>query len=164
MNQLHEIRILLPEDKESVLAFASALAELEISDPIERELQSWSSRSRPEALDHYLRLGWSYGAFDINTGQLLGFLLAQPLLFYRGLTQTVWVEELAHKPEDLTVALELLNTAYRWARDKHVQCLLLESDSRSVMGILPQWEFANRAHTLNAPLIEVRSSKLGGPL
>lgn len=92
------------------------------TDPMEREMKSWSARWRGEALDHYLKLGWSYGAFE--NGQLRGFVLGQPFLFHRGLTQTLWLEHL--EAENSEIENFLLDCASKWARDKHFQCVLME--------------------------------------
>ena len=122
-----EIRILQPSDKEAVLAFGKKQLAQSVSDPMERELQSWNARWRGEALDHYLTLGWSFAAF---APELEGFLLAQPLLFYRGLTQTLWVETVqASTPE---IAQQLLDAVRAWARDKHFQCVLTNDGAHEI--------------------------------
>src|ERR1044072_1755886 len=105
-----EVRILLPEHKDAVLRFARTRLERNIADEMEREMQSWTARWRGEALDHYLSMGWSYGAFN-QDGELTGFLIAQPFLFHRGLTQTLWVEHFEYADEQS--GQTLLDTAYR---------------------------------------------------
>lgn len=121
------------------------------SDPLECEMQSWSARWRGEALDHYLSQGWSYGALKQHA--LQGYLLAQPLLFFRGLTQTLWVEHLeSYTPE---VSYHLLDSAYRWARDKHFQCLLIEA-TEAISTIVKDWK---HAQVTGEPLIEIRSAR-----
>jgi hypothetical protein len=120
MSENWDLRILQLSDREAVMDFAKHQLAFRISDPMEREMQSWSARWRGEALDHYLPQGWSFGAF--KDGKLQGFILAQPVLFYRGLTQTLWVEHVESElPE---VAAQLLDCAQRWARDKHFQCVV----------------------------------------
>lgn len=114
-----EVRILQLEDAQLILEFERTRPQ--DTDTMERELASWSARWREEALNHYLPLGWSFGVF--GEGQLQGYLLAQPLLFFRGLTQTLWVERLAFL--DLATGQKLAETAWRWAKDKHFQRLLL---------------------------------------
>lgn len=102
--------------------FAKRQLASRVGDPMEREMQSWSARWRGEALDHYLPHGWSFGAF--KDSQLCGFIMGQPFLFCRGLTQTLWIEHVeCASPE---IEARLLDIAYRWARDKHLQCLLRE--------------------------------------
>ena len=150
MNDQLEVRILLATDADVIGAYART--KIKISDPMEAEMASWNARWRVEALAHYLPQGWSFGAFEPG-GALKGFILGQPLLFYRGLTQTLWVEDLIY--DDVAVAQALLDVAYRWSRDKHLQCLLLEArpDLQFVLH-----EFKN-VHRADAPLIEVRTAK-----
>ncbi|NJL25209.1 MAG: hypothetical protein HC902_08550 [Calothrix sp. SM1_5_4] len=150
--KLQKFAVLLPQDKERILTFAKAELARAITDPVERDMQSWSARWRPEALDHYLPLGWSYGAFD-GGGSMIGYILGQPLLFYRGLTQTLWIEGLGYDGEETAGAL--LETAYRWARDKHFQTLLLEPDPRLAAVLEKQ----ARIVPVPGGLIEWRSSR-----
>ncbi|MBX3020346.1 MAG: hypothetical protein KF799_01610 [Bdellovibrionales bacterium] len=152
MSNLIEIRILLPEHKEALLAFGLEQLEREISDPMEREMQSWSARWRGEALDHYLSMGWSYGAFN-GENHITGFILAQPFIFMRGLTQTLWVEHFAFS--DAACAQALLDTTYKWARDKHFQCVLIEEHPESA-GLLRDWK---QACPVKTPLIELRTAR-----
>jgi len=151
MNPPSEVQVLLPQHKDAVLAFAKAQLARRVSDPTESELQSWTAPWRAEALDHYLNMGWSYGLFEGET--LVGFLLAQPLLFYRGLTQTLWVEHVS-APESQGRVL-LLDTAYRWARDKHFQCVLVEG-SPELLEHIGQWRSARQTSPC---WIEIRSAK-----
>ena len=41
-----EIRILLPTDKDTVLAYGKARLALTVTEPMEREMQSWNARWR----------------------------------------------------------------------------------------------------------------------
>jgi hypothetical protein len=114
-----DMLVLRPVDQDAILKFERERpCDL---DPFERELASWKARWRPEQLTHYLSLGWSFGAWQDN--DLQGYILAQPLLFCRGLTQTLWVEHLSYSEVD--VGEELLECAYKWARDKHFQTILI---------------------------------------
>jgi hypothetical protein len=147
-----DVRILLPDHKDSVLACAKArlAAARPQDDPMALEMSSWNARWRPEALDHYLPMGWSYGVFDDDARTLTGFLLAQPLIHHRGPVQTLWVEEVVG--DDAVTGL-LFDTVYRWARDKHFQCVLLEAR--------PEWPWREwkQAHAAELPLIEWRSAR-----
>src|SRR5262249_55914979 len=98
-----------------------------LADETERRLRSWSARWRPEALRHYLPLGWSFVAR--RHSQTSGYFLAQPLLFFRGQTQTLWVEYL--EAEDREAELELIDVAVRVAREKHLQRMLLSLEAES---------------------------------
>jgi hypothetical protein len=150
MSQL-QARILLPTDKELLLAFSRARLDAKISDEMEREMQSWSARWRPEALDHYLPQGWSFGVFE--NGKLLSYGLAQPYLFHRGLTQTLWIEKFAWNT--MPAAQLLIDTLYKWARDKHFQCLLVEKNENTVF-ILEQFK---QAQPIEGGLIELKSAR-----
>lgn len=115
---MKSFRILLPADIECIQDFERTELAKKTQDEVEAELQSWSAPWRQEALEHYLPLGWSFGIFA-NQTELHGYFLAQPLLFFQGDTQALWIEHMSAKsPEDLE-ALEDL--AIRWARDKHLQ-------------------------------------------
>ena len=126
---MSELRILQPSDREAVIDFAKRQLAAATADPMEREMQSWSARWRSEALDHYLPQGWSFGAFQ--EGRLHGFILAQPILFFRGLTQTLWIEHLEGDGPEATD--QLFDCALRWARDKHFQCVVREDVGGGLM-------------------------------
>lgn len=116
-----DLKILKPEDQEAILSFEKSRLEAQIPDEMERELASWKARWRGEQLTHYLSLGWSFAAFE--NGRLAGYILGQPLLFFRGLTQTLWIEHISY--ESLEIGESLLESAYKWARDKHFQTVLV---------------------------------------
>ncbi len=146
-----DIRVLLESDVESVIQLGRDLAGIDSSGGLESEMKAWSARWREESLRHYLAQGWSYGIE--REGELKGFILCQPLLFFRGHTQTLWVEELmAANP---SLQQELLEAAYRWARDKHFQVLLLESERVSPEVIEP---WLGRSKNMDG-LIEIRSTR-----
>lgn len=97
-----------------------------LDDAMELEMASWTAPWRAESLDHYLKLGWCFGAHRANNASdLLGFALAQPVLFFRGHTQSVWVEAIVGETDEARRAL--LEALYKWARDKHMQKLVLHS-------------------------------------
>lgn len=151
MSEGLDTRILLLDDAEAILKFESESLAKTISDPMEREMAGWSARYRKEALEHYLPKGWCFGSFLNN--QLTGYILAQPVLFMRGLTQTLWVEVLsAHQP---AVAKILVETAHKWARDKHMQCLLMELSAQTEF-VLTQWP---QSHKVDGGLIELKSAR-----
>ena len=104
---------------------AFAKTQITAADPMEREMQSWNARWRAEALDHYLPQGWSFVALDDD--KVVGFLIAQPLLFFRGLTQTLWVEDVLGPDAEA-----LIEAARAWARDKHLQCVLCDDGQREI--------------------------------
>lgn len=151
MESTLEIRILLPTDQDAVMAYARHRLEKTESEPMDIEMKTWVARWRGESLAYYLPQGWSFGAF--NKGQLQGFLLGQPLLFFRGLTQTLWIEDLIF--DNQAAGELLLETAYKWARDKHLQCVLIENRAERA-ALVEKWK---HAHQSEEPMIELRSSR-----
>lgn len=133
------------------MVFAKSRLAKTISDKMEGEMKSWTARWRGEALDHYLPLGWSFGCFC--GVEVLGFMLAQPLVFFRGHTQTLWIEHL--EATDREVSRLLLETAHRWARDKHFQCVFAES-LEPVQSASRDWP---QTQTLKAAFVEIKSAR-----
>lgn len=122
-----EIKVLQPENADLILGFENELLQGEISDPMEQEFARWHAKWRPEALEHYLSLGWSFGLWtDENPKSFVGYFLAQPFLFFRGMTQTLWIEHIAYR--DATSAQQLVELAYRMARDKRLQKVVFHTD------------------------------------
>jgi hypothetical protein len=117
----YDLKVLKPENQDAILAYERERAKREIPDEMGRELASWKARWRSEQLQHYLTLGWSFGAFE--NGTLNGYILGQPLLFFRGLTQTLWIEHLSYNSIEIGEAL--IESAFKWAKDKHFQTMLV---------------------------------------
>jgi hypothetical protein len=120
--QFPEFRVLAPSEAEEVYQFSRArwLAHPESSKDLFLE---WSAPWRKESLDHYLKLGWSMARRDPHTGGLLGYALAQPILFFRKQTQTVWIEHV--DAESPRLAEEIVDTLIRVSREKHIQRVLM---------------------------------------
>ena len=144
-----ETRILLENDRELIVAFERG--RLQGGDPMEVEMKTWDARWRKEALEHYLPQGWSFGTFQ--AGKLVGYFLGQPYMFHRGLTQTLWIEWLSAVSNE--AARELVDTAHKWARDKHLQTVLLENN-QSTSFILQDFP---KAMLVDDGLIELRSAR-----
>jgi len=85
----------------------------------------WKAPWRRESLDHYLQTGWCIGLYN-NEERLKAYFLAQPILFMESLTQTLWVEHLSY--ETLDEGLTLVDFAYKYGRDKHLQRVLFNQD------------------------------------
>lgn len=114
------IQILDPTAKILIRKFELQRLAEQITDEMEREMASWNAPWREESLDHYLGTGWSVGLWSSESkSQFLGYFLGQPLLFYQGLTQVLWVEHISAVNQ--TGVQTLLETAVRYARDKHLQ-------------------------------------------
>jgi hypothetical protein len=129
-------QVLSAPDLEEVYAYAHQ--RLVASEPNEedRMFKSWSVKWRKEALEHYLKLGWSFIARDEQTKQTVGYFLAQPFLFFRGQTQTLWVEHVDGDTKAITD--ELVDVAVRVAREKHLQRVLF-ADASALADALKPW-------------------------
>ena len=120
-----QFQVIGPLDAEEIFAFADARLSAAIVDESERMFASWNAKWRRESLEHYLKLGWSIVARI--EGQAVGFFLAQPFMFFRGQTQTVWVEHI--EAADVRVRKALIDVAVRVGREKHMQRVLFADAS-----------------------------------
>jgi hypothetical protein len=141
------LRVIQPDDLDEVLQFEKTKLQETITDEMERELKSWNSRWRQESLNHYLPMGWSFLARDrnlkssfSNEGLLVGYFIAQPLLFFEGQTQTLWVEHMQYNT--LQARDELCELAYKLSREKHFQKVLFP-ESQSVMNAVRTYKAQN---------------------
>lgn len=146
------VRILLTTDRDALLNFSKERLQKKSGNSMEAEMQSWTAPWRAESLDHYLPTGWCFGAFD-NENRLQGYVLAQPFLFFRGKTQTVWVEHLEF--DDKAAGPLLIDTVYRWSRDKHMQCVLVENSEDSVHS-LEGWP---NVQSVREKYLEIKSAR-----
>ncbi len=121
------LKVLAPSDADVVLSLERTWLAHSEENEIDRQIAEWHSSWRQESLNHYLPMGWSFGVFDLREqNTLLGYALAQPLLFFGRQTQSLWLEHIgAHEPE---VQFMLFDTAVRYARDKHLQGLLVSEE------------------------------------
>ncbi len=135
-NQL-ECRGLRKEDIELVSFFIKSLQK-EAESP-EEVFSLWVSPLRQESLEHYLATNWCFGCFKM--GALQGVVLQQPLLFWNGLTQVLWVEAVA--AIDFDVKKSLLELSYKTAREKHLQAMAFSkhenwTEELNLVGLTPQ--------------------------
>ncbi|MCB0349618.1 MAG: hypothetical protein KDD38_00445 [Bdellovibrionales bacterium] len=120
-----EPKILNIDDLSQIIDFEKKRLELTMADEADRELYSWHASWRKESLEHYLPLGWSFGLWSKETSdsheanRLRGYFIAQPQLFLRGMTQTLWVERLV--AENAQETSDLIELVYKVCRDKHFQ-------------------------------------------
>lgn len=92
-------------------------------------LKNWSAPWREESLNHYLNLGWSMGYFDGD--QLEGYILVQPILFFKGQTQSLWIESVRfNEPQ---IGLTLWEAIVKLAREKHIQQVMF--DPKATVGL-----------------------------
>jgi len=151
MSSSLDTRILLLTDRDLITQFETERLTATIKDPMDREMRAWDARWRGEALEHYLPQGWSFGTFQED--KMLGYFLGQPYLFHRGLTQTLWIEHLSATTP--AAARELVEVAHKWARDKHLQTVLLENNASSEF-ILEEFP---KATLISSGLIELKSAR-----
>ena len=130
-------RVMQSSDLEEILHFEKAKLQESMDDEMEREIKSWSSRWRKESLEHYFPMGWSFLVRDRSQpspyspeGLLVGYFLAQPLLFFDGQTQTLWMEHIQFST--LQARDELCELAYKLSREKHFQKVLFP-ESQTVL-------------------------------
>ncbi len=119
-------RVVQPADIEEVLNFEEQKLVEKFPDESQRIFASWEARWRKEALEHYFSLGWSFLIRErdkesswSNEGLLLGYFIAQPILFFGGQTQTLWIEHIQHTTLEARDAL--CDLAVRLCKDKHIQ-------------------------------------------
>lgn len=136
------------------LAEVTRLEESKITalNEVERMNLVWKAPWRPESLEHYLNTGWCIGMYNSNE-QLEAYFLAQPILFMESLTQTLWIEYLSYANSD--VGLKLLDFAYKYGRDKHLQRVLFNNDAIFEKVKLP-FKVANK----NKNYLEIYTTKI----
>jgi hypothetical protein len=149
-------RIATLEDLVEIQEFETKKLHEAVSDPMEREMQSWNAKWRKESLEHYLPSGWCFIARDplLHThhsreGVLVAYFLAQPMLFVDGQTQSLWVEHVAFS--SLKSRDEICDLAFRLSREKHFQRVYFPNSSviqNSISHMKPQ-PFAQSAVYVN---------------
>lgn len=115
--EFDQLKVLRSDDKPKILAF-EAIKQAELNDPLSF-MQNWSAPWREESLDHYLNLGWSMAHSLDSKTEIKGYVLAQPILFFGGHTQSLWIETIRANSE--IVFLTLLDAVTRVAKEKHLQ-------------------------------------------
>jgi hypothetical protein len=153
VSMISNYRIAQTADLDSIYDFAFQRLKSENDQIVEIELMMkvWESRFRKESLEHYLKLGWSFVGHNPETQLLTGFFIAQPLLFYQGHTQSLWVEYLL--AENILVENQLLEITYKLARDKHFQRVLFDQHLQLKL------ENLNQRVQINEPVVWVKTTK-----
>lgn len=135
-------RVIQTEDLQEILELENEKLRESFPDEMERMIATWNSKFRVEALNHYIALGWSFLARDEGSHKLMGYFIAQPLLFLDGHTQSLWVEHVQYS--SLKARDELCELAYRLGREKHLQRVYFPNDngvSNSVQSFKPEtWQ------------------------
>lgn len=122
-----DFKIVMVSEIPEILDFEQRKLAEQIVSEEDRTILSWNARWRKEALEHYIPMGWSFlvrdtamkSDFANGEGQLIGYFIAQPLLFLDGQTQSLWVEHLQYS--SLQARDELTDLAFRLSREKHLQ-------------------------------------------
>jgi hypothetical protein len=119
-------RLVEMSDFEELQDFEQKKLKETISDEIELSLARWESPARPESMNHYINTGWSFlvRSTEISSpfskeGLLLGYFLAQPILFIDNQPQSLWIEYISFS--SLETRDRLCELAYQLGRDKHFQ-------------------------------------------
>lgn len=120
-------RVIQAEDLQEIVELENKKLQEAYPDETERMMAGWNSKFRLEALNHYIPLGWSFLARDDDNGSLMGYFIAQPLLFLDGHTQSLWVEHVQYR--SLQARDELCELAYKLGREKHLQRVYFPSDN-----------------------------------
>lgn len=120
-------RVIQAEDLKDILDLESKKLHELYPDELERTMAGWNSKFREEALNHYISLGWSFLVQDEESKKLMGYFIAQPLLFLDGQTQTLWVEHIQYC--SLQARDELCELAYKLGREKHLQRVYFPNDN-----------------------------------
>ncbi len=120
---MSEIKVLSLDDREVILEYERANLKSTIENEDERRFFEWNAPWREESLEHYLKLGWSVGLWETSQTDtkegFLGYFIGQVYLFHESMTQTLWIESLSAINQ--TAKEKLMDTAYRYAREKHLQ-------------------------------------------
>lgn len=153
-------RVALVSDISEIIDFEKKKLADTIPDEMEREMAAWNSRWREESLNHYLPLGWSFLIRDqmqasefSKEGLLVGYFIAQPLLFFDGQTQSLWVEHIQFS--SLEARDGLCDLAYRMSREKHFQKVLYPN-SNAILNSIKQM----KASPWEPPTYEVKTTKV----
>ncbi|HEX7675584.1 MAG TPA: hypothetical protein VF412_15520 [Bdellovibrio sp.] len=135
-------KVVLLEDLQEILDLENKKLQETYPDEMERMMAGWSSKFRVEALNHYIPMGWSFLARDTENNKLMGYFIAQPLLFLDGQTQSLWVEHVQYC--SLQARDELCELAYKLGREKHLQRVYFPHEngvSNSVKSFKPEsWQ------------------------
>jgi hypothetical protein len=136
---LYTYRIAQLEDVEKVHQFEIKKNFGAEAESIENKIIVWDSNYRLEALQHYFNLGWSFIAED-SQQNIVGFFMGQTVLFFDKQTQTLWIEYVS--AIDNQIKTELIDIAYRLAREKHFQRVLLSTELQT-QNLTKEFPFQN---------------------
>lgn len=151
MNNGTTYQIAQAEDLENIYTYAENKLKTDIPDDMERMMAVWESRFRKEALEHYLKLGWSFVGKN-SQNQICGFFLGQPLLFFQAQTQTLWVEYIL--ADNSKIKSELVDIAHKLSRDKHFQQVIFPENVQNL-----EFEKPIQFQKIKEPMIWAKTTK-----
>jgi len=148
------LHVLQPTEIDEILAFESRKMAEKVTDEMERQIQSWNARWRKESLQHYVPLGWSFCARESSSPEspLVGYFIAQALLFLDGQTQTLWVEHLQFS--SLQIRDALVELAVKLGREKHLQKIYFPNEPTIANALQPY-----KSEPWSASVLQVRTTK-----
>ena len=120
-------RVIQTDDLQDILDLENKKLQDAYPDEMERMMAGWSSKFRIEALNHYIALGWSFLAREEESDKLIGYFIAQPMLFLDAQTQSLWVEHVQHN--SIQARDELCELAYKLGREKNLQRVYFPNDN-----------------------------------
>lgn len=154
------LRIIQASEMDEILEYENRKLSEVIADEMERTMASWNTKWRKESLEHYLPMGWSFMARDSslpssfsNEGLLVGYFIAQPLLFFEGQTQSLWVEHIQYST--LQARDELADLAYKLSREKHFQKVFFP-ESQSLLSAVR----GMKAESWDPQVLSVKTTKV----
>lgn len=154
------LRIIQASELDEILEYENRKLSEMIADEMERTMAAWNTRWRREALEHYLPMGWSFLARDLSQasahsteGALVGYFIAQPLLFFEGQTQSLWIEHIQYS--SLQARDELADLAYKLSREKHLQKVFFP-ESQSLLSAIR----GMKAESWDPQVLSVKTTKV----
>jgi RNA recognition motif-containing protein len=119
-------RIIEKSDFEELQDFEQKKIKETLISEIELSFALWESPTRPESMDYYIKSGWSFlirnkdiPSLFSKEGLLVGYFLAQPLLFLDNQPQSLWVEHISFS--SLETRDRICELAYQLGKEKHFQ-------------------------------------------
>lgn len=146
------LKVIQLSDLDQILDFEKKKLIESVTDEMDREFAAWNSRWRREALEHYLPMGWSFLAKDLDE-TLIGYFIAQPMLFIDGQTQSLWIEHLQFST--LQARDELCELAYKLAKEKHFQKVYFPQQNTIENAVK-----ALKAEVWAPPVLQIKTTKV----
>lgn len=151
MSTKYHARVIDVAEIDEIISFEQSNLVRDVEDEQIRMFLSWSAPWRKESLEFYLPKGWCFAVRD--DARMVGYFLAQPVLFFRQMTQTLWVEYLNF--ENREIGEFLLDLAFKTAREKHIQSVFISPSDE----LVPLLQLKN-AKQVNDTFYEFQATKI----